>query len=114
MKDTRPGELLWLEWPGDPVGDAPDGAYLLYTEGHVDVENEVVLRALASALQREGIVSSLYEGFNAAAGAVVSFGWSGYLSDDPVPVECDESGTVYGGEEVDPPPTPSTWVWVTV
>jgi ABC-type transport system substrate-binding protein len=109
MKDSRIGESLWYIWDSinSPYGDYP----IFYTEGHVDVDNEVVRRALASAIQREGIVSSLGEGF-----FMIDHGdaWQGYSgSTDVGNVEelhvCDTDGITEDGEPL-PEFVPTTWV----
>ena len=63
MKDSRVGELLWKEWTGDGFDCTFDVSAVFFTDDHVDLENDVVRRALASALQRDGISISLGNGF---------------------------------------------------
>lgn len=93
MIDKRLGEDLWIEWPED------ENVY--YTPEHVDLEEEIVRRALASTLQRNGVVDSLYEGFESIAVASVTRGWIGSLPEDDDILECDENGETHYGEEVE-------------
>jgi hypothetical protein len=86
-----------------------DDDYVVYTDGHVDVENDVVLRALASLLQREGVVDSLAGGYALAATGTVVMGWSGVVVDERMPSVCDLSGETEHGDEVQVA-VPTTWV----
>lgn len=82
---------------------------LYYTPEHVDLEEEIVRRALASAMQRDGIVDSLFEGFEKIATAEIKKGWMGNLPEDPEMLECDESGETFYGDIVEEV-LPCTWV----
>lgn len=107
MKDSRIGESLWFFWDEDPSGEG----LLFYTEGHVDLEHEVVRKALASTLQREGIALSLGQGFQMIDVSEITLGYSGV---DPVRDEifpCEESGDIGNGYIVELV-TPATWVKV--
>ena len=66
VKDSRVGELLWKEWTGDGFDPQLDESIVFFTDEHVDLENELIRRALASALQRDGISISLGNGFQFA------------------------------------------------
>jgi hypothetical protein len=95
MKDKRPGEHLWLEWTGD--GYNSSSSIVLFTTEHVDVENEVVRRALASSIQRSGIVDSLGDGFAIINDASVACGLAGIVDGELDFSVCDEVGeTPYG------------------
>jgi ABC-type transport system substrate-binding protein len=98
MKDSRIGESLWFIWdtPNNQFGDYP----IFYTEDHVDMDNEVVRRALASAIQREGIVSSLGEGYFLIDHGDTWQGYSGSVDSNEVEDlhECDENGSTSDGE----------------
>lgn len=107
MKDSRIGESLWFFWDVDPSGHG----LLFYTEEHVDLDHDVVRKALASTLQREGISSSLSEGFRLIDKAEVILGYSGI---DPAGDElfpCDEDGETEDGYILDSV-IPATWVKV--
>lgn len=109
MKDSRIGESLWFIWdtPNNPYGDYP----IFYTQDHVDIENEVVRRALASAIQREGIVSSLGEGFFMIDHGNSWQGYSGCTSEEDIEElqVCDVSGET-DNYEILSGVTPTTWV----
>jgi len=95
-KDSRVGQELWLEWEGDWSPEADD-SILYYTIDHVDVENEIVRRALASILQRDGIYDSLGDAFKAIDTGIVSVAWAGLLEGDFELTLCDSFGeTEYG------------------
>jgi hypothetical protein len=95
-KDLRIGQELWLEWEGDWSPETSD-SILYYTVDHVDVENEIVRRALASILQRDGIYDSLGDAFKAIDRGVVSVAWAGVLEGDFELALCNSLGeTEYG------------------
>lgn len=75
MKDSRIGQSLWSLWDGVGYDEQLINSIVYYTEEHVDVDHEVVRKALASAIQREGIVYSLSQGFQAIDAGVVSHKW---------------------------------------
>lgn len=102
MKDSRKGEALWFEWDGDGyVNVYHSDAIVFYTEEHVDVEHEVVRRALASTIQRDGIVDSLSEAFGLLLSSHTSLLYCGVVSGEAYPVICSEDGTTDDGEVVD-------------
>ncbi len=109
MKDKRPGEQLWSEWDGDDYQPAGNGSLIYWTIEHVDMDNEVVKRALASTLQRDGAAVSLWEGFKLQEGATIVQGYVGLMDGEGLPTACDENGeTRYGdvAENVEA----ATWV----
>ena len=59
MKDVRIGEHLWSEWDGEGYQNLLECGVVYYTLEHIDLENELVRRGLASALQRDGVAYSL-------------------------------------------------------
>jgi hypothetical protein len=95
MKDSRIGESLWFLWD---LEESRDGSLLFYTEDHVNLEHEIVRKALASTLQREGISYSLGEAFKLIDRAEIIHGYSGV---HPVGEEpghpCDENGETENG-----------------
>jgi hypothetical protein len=107
MKDSRIGESLWFFWDADPSGDG----LLFYTEGHVDLEHEVVRKALASTLQREGIALSLGQAFQMINIAEITLGYSGIDPAEDEVMPCDESGETSNGYLLDFV-IPATWVKV--
>lgn len=111
MKDSRVGELLWKEWIGDGFDPLFTGSVTFFTEDHVDLENELVRRALASALQRDGISISLGSGFQSLENANISYGYAGEVDEDINLSVCDEDGETLYGDMVDRI-LPVTWVEV--
>ncbi len=101
MKDTRVGEELWFEWNGNGYFSQYDSTLIYCTIGIVDVENDIVRRALASVLQRDGISDSLGDGFKFIEEKVIHFGWAGILPDDTEYVYCDEDGETEYGDQVE-------------
>jgi hypothetical protein len=97
VKDRRVGEALWVPW------DRPDGGVSYLTVGHVDYENEIVRRALASSMQRDGVVDSLSDGFALVSEGEVVLGWVGFVDGDREYSTCDETGETDSGESVDAP-----------
>ena len=101
MKDKRPGEQLWAEWDGHGYSAAVHRARVYCTDGHVDMENEVVQRALASSLQRDGVATGLGEGYRLQTSAVVVLGYAGHVDGDDLRTTCDEYGETRLGDTVD-------------
>jgi hypothetical protein len=98
MKDARPGEELWDEWDGQGYEFTDLSTTDVYfTFDSVDTDNEIVRRALASSLQRDGLCHSLGDGFKLLDGVKPNYGWVGYLEDEDYLSICDENGeTPYG------------------
>ena len=95
-KDLRVGQELWLEWDGIWSPEMDD-SILYYTIDHVDLDNDLVKRALASVLQRDGIFDSLGDAFKAIDKGQVSIGWAGTLTEDYELEMCNSLGeTEYG------------------
>ncbi len=111
VKDSRVGELLWKEWTGDGFDPQLDESIVFFTDEHVDLENELIRRALASALQRDGISISLGNGFQSLENAKISIGYAGEVDEDIDLSVCDENGETPYGDVVDNV-TPVTWVEV--
>lgn len=110
MKDSRIGESLWFIWDSD--NQALFDCLIVHTEGHVDVEHEVVRRALASMLQREGIALSLSQGFMMIDAGEVTLGYCGTPEENPTEVvACDIDGENEDGLVLSNI-TPTTWVKV--
>ena len=97
MRDKRVGESLWEPWDGTQGGNS----YI--TLAHVDCENEIVRRALASSMQRDGVVESLGGGFSALEEARFVACWVGTVDGDREYILCDESGETEDGHSVDLP-----------
>jgi hypothetical protein len=114
MKDSRIGETLWSEWFGNGYNKGTPKALVFYTEDHVDIHNEVVRRALASAIQRDGTTDSLGEAFRLLDGPVlVSHGFAGFLDDGEELSLCDKDAMTIYEDEVDSV-LQITWVEINV
>lgn len=113
MRDSRAGECLWREWTGEGFETSLSDSLVFFTDEHVDVEHEVVRRALASALQRDGSATSLGEGFSAIDNGVTNQGYAGTVDGSTELYYCNEDGETEHGDYVDDL-TPITWVEVLV
>jgi hypothetical protein len=102
MKDSRIGELLWSEWTGSGYeATLPDSDFSFFTEGHIDITNELVKRALASAIQRDGSVDSLGQAFKLVEQCESIFTYAGYIDGDNEYTACDENGMTLHEDIVD-------------
>lgn len=98
-KDSRIGETLWREWSGD--SDSPGGSSIFFfTETHIGLDHDVIVRALASALQRDGIVDSLGMGYRLAESATVSHLYAGILDENDELTLCSNEGETFYGDFV--------------
>jgi len=103
MKDTRSGEQLWLEWEGSGM-ETSDSVIHYFTMDHVSLDEEVVRRALASTLQRDGIADSLADGFKLLDGVRIEQVWAGSSEEDDQELTiCYSDGETYYGEMVEFP-----------
>jgi len=112
MKHQRLGESLWNEWDGAHYDQKIDSdSCVLYTEGHVDIHDDIVKRALASAIQRFGMYDSLGQAYSVIDrdSTVAYQGHAGLIDGDRFLSTCDKSGFTYLGEEVQEV-FPITWV----
>lgn len=101
MRDVRHGEELWFEWSGNGYFSEGNSDLVFCTIGHVDIENEIVRRALASVLQRDGVVDSLGDGFKFIEEKEIRTGWAGILPDENEYTYCDEFGETEYGDQVE-------------
>jgi hypothetical protein len=101
MKDSRAGESLWSLWEGEGYVNELGSPIVYYTEGHVDIDHEVVGKALASVIQRDGIVYSLFEAYTLIDSGVSSQGWAGSFTGEMYQEVCDEDGLTSYGSLVD-------------
>jgi hypothetical protein len=109
MKDSRIGESLWFLWD---LEESRDGSLLFYTEDHVDIEHEIVRKALASTLQREGIALSLHQGFQMIDIGEATLGYSGTSpTGEGSGIRCNEQGETEDGYILNDV-IPATWVKV--
>ena len=101
MKHARRGETLWSEWTGELYEKYDSCSTVFYTLEHVDVEEEVVRRALASAVQREGIADSLGEAFKLVENADVRYAFAGIISNEKEYTVCNDKGETFLGDVVE-------------
>jgi hypothetical protein len=109
MKDSRIGEALWSEWTGEGYSALGLPKLIFFTEDHVDVHNELVRRALASALQRDGSADSLGDSFRLLDTSEHKLGYVGIIDGDLEYTECDIDGFTFLGDEVEKV-LPVTWL----
>ena len=100
MKDSRIGEALWTEWSGATPWRI-DSSLIFYTVDHVDLENEVVRIALASALQRDGSAVTLGEGFKMIETSSAIHAWAGEVDGEKTYTLCSKDGETREGDYVD-------------
>lgn len=102
MKDSRIGESLWSIWEGEDLPiSLSEVEVVYYTHDHVDIDNEVVKRALASSIQRDGISTSLAQSFRMIEQSVVTLGASATHPGEHTPTYCYEDGETPSGETFD-------------
>ena len=113
MKNDRPGDWLWEEWVGEgyELQDENNIVYVTYEE--VDLQHEVVRRALASCLQRDGVSDSLSDGFRMVENGIISSGYVGYTEGEKYPSVTDEFGETLDGDETDYL-SQATWVEISL
>ena len=95
MKDSRIGECLWSIWEGMGYEDQLPYSVVYYTEDHVDLEQEVVRKALASSIQRDGLVYSLAQGYGAIDAGIVSQKWVGLADGELYEEICNKDGSAF-------------------
>lgn len=100
MKDVRHGEHLWQSWEGEGYFSDNHSDLVYFTIGDVDVEHELVRRALASTLQRDGVVDSLSDGFKLLENSTTQDGFGGLLDGETEYTVCDEDGETEYGDSV--------------
>jgi hypothetical protein len=101
VKDSRIGECLWSLWEGEGYDIGQLESIVYHTEDHVDLDHEIVRKALASSIQRDGIVYSLHEAFNLIDRGSISLGWVGDYDGNPVtPGLCSQNGSTASGLEL--------------
>ena len=101
MKDSRIGESLWEEWYGKGYECSSERELLFYTIDHVSIDNEVVRRALASCLQRDGVTDSLAQAFRCLESSQFEYLYAGYVDEDNELQICDVVGLTEYGDIVD-------------
>jgi hypothetical protein len=100
MKDSRIGESLWSIWDGEGYTQCFPDSTIYYTEDHVDLEEDVVKRALASSIQRDGLSYSLGLSFRMVETSIISLGWVGALEGERHLEICDPFGETLSGDKL--------------
>jgi hypothetical protein len=102
MDFTRAAEELWFEWDGNGFNSSGYKSVVYFTYDHVDMENSICLGGLASSLQRDGLVDSLFDGRSAIQKSSVFYhGFAGTVDDNPELTICNETGETFYGDSVD-------------
>lgn len=101
MKDIRHGEHLWMLWEGEGFQRYYDNELVYFTIGHVDIEDNIVRRALASVLQRDGLADALSDGFRLLESAVGRWEHAGILPEEQDYIFCDSLGVTDHGDQVE-------------
>jgi len=109
MKDYRHGDYLWVEWSGEGYEPQTDTDLIFYTEEVVNLSVPLIQKALASSLQRDGVVDSLSDGFFLVNNSTTVHGFVGNLPGDIVPLACDALGLTLDGTKLE---TFSGCTWV--
>jgi len=101
VRDVRHGEHLWVHWEGEgfDYDDTTETTY--FTFGHVDLENDIVRRALASVFQRDGLADSLSDGFHLIDSARAHCAFAGLLPGERDYIVCNELGETDHGDQVE-------------
>jgi len=73
------------------------------------MDNEIVRRALASVLQRDGVVDSLGDGFKFLENRDIHAGWAGILPEENEYTYCDEDGETQYGDSIE---IPQEFTWI--
>jgi hypothetical protein len=113
MANSRIGESLWEDWNGNGYYSVLPMCTVFVTYGHVDIENNVVRRALASHIQRSGYVDSLGQAYALLDRSVFTQGYAGCVDEESDPTVCEDDGETFYGDIVDDI-LPTTWVEVLV
>jgi hypothetical protein len=92
---------LWQCWEGEGYFSNNTAELIYFTLGEVDCDNDLVRRALASSLQRDGVVDSLSDGFRIIENSVALQGFVGLLPDEREYTVCDSEGQTEYGDTVD-------------
>jgi hypothetical protein len=99
--DKRPGESLWSEWFGEGYEVSRLKPLIFFTEEHVDLSHDLIKRALASSVQRDGSVDSLSEAFHLVERGKITHLYAGEIDGEVYLTICDENGETEYGDTVD-------------
>lgn len=109
MAKDRIGEWLWEEWDGEGYVLVPSDSIVYVTYDNVDVDDEIVKRALASCMQRDGVADSLSDAFFMIEKSIVSHGYIGFIEGEKFPYVTNEFGQTVDGDDTDYV-SEATWV----
>ena len=112
-KDSRIGESLWFIWDGNDQDPFHRDSIVFYTEEHIDIEEDVVRKAFASSIQREGISDSLSGGFTLIASGISGHTYAGYCLESERQLICNADGYSESGSPLSGV-VPVTWVAIFV
>jgi len=101
VKNDRVGEWLWEEWDGEGFERTQSDSIVYVTYDNVDLFEDIVKRALASCMQRDGIADSLSNAFMAIERGTVSHGYVGFIEGEKIPYVTDEFGETPDGDDTD-------------
>jgi hypothetical protein len=101
LRNDRIGEWLWEEWDGEGFESESDESVVYVTYDNVDINEDIVKRALASCMQRDGVADSLSNAFLMIERGTVSHGYLGFIEEDKLPYVTDEFGETLDGDETD-------------
>lgn len=102
MGFSRAAEQLWAEWSGYGYEASGYKSVTYFTNAHVDLQNDVVLSGLSSALQRDGLVDTMWQGKQAIqVSSINSHGFAGSVDGDADLTVCDVNGETFYGDSVD-------------
>lgn len=115
MKNDRPGDWLWEQWDGEGYDSEidPNKTAVYVTYDDVDVQGDLVKRALASCIQRDGVSDSLADGFRMVDTARVFQGYVGYVDGERFSYVTDEFGVTRDGGSTDTV-FQATWVEISL
>ncbi len=113
MRYSSIGESLWSVWDGENFEQTDPEAVVYYTVGKVDLDNDLIRRALAAAIQHDGTADTLGDAYKAIEAGRIVYGYSGYEEGEDTPTQCDWEGDSFYGEAVKNPQD-TTWVEVRI
>jgi hypothetical protein len=90
-----------VEWSGEGFVPFRPSSIMFFTHEHIDLEIDLIKRALASSLQRDGIAISLGEGYRMTESGLVTHGYCGYVDGEIYLTVCSETGETDNGDTVD-------------
>jgi hypothetical protein len=90
-----------VEWSGEGFVPFRPSSIVFFTHEHIDLEIDLIKRALASSLQRDGIAISLGEGYRMTESGLVTHGYCGYVDGEIYLTVCSETGETDEGNIVD-------------